>query len=102
MIKTYKEFKYPLIKPRIYKDDINKGISVLKSGQITMSKFTKKFEKDFARYGGAKYALMVNSGSSANLLATCASCNPERNIVFKRSTTSKKKHHFSRQASTSC
>ncbi len=84
ILKTYKEFKYPLIKPRLFKDDIRKGISVLKSGQITMSKITRKFEKDFAKYIGAKYALMVNSGSSANLLATCASCNPERKTIFKR------------------
>ena len=27
---------------------------------------------------------MVNSGSSANLLATCASCNPERENTFNR------------------
>ena len=29
----------------------------------------KKFENDFARYIGTKYSVMVNSGSSANLLA---------------------------------
>ncbi len=84
MIKTYKDFQYPLIQPRLYKDDIQKGISVLKTGQITMSKITRSFEKNFAKYIGAKYALMVNSGSSANLLATCASCNPERKNKFKR------------------
>ena len=84
MIKTFDKFKYPLIQPRLFGDDIKKGISVLKSGQITMSKLTRKFEKDFAKYLGAKYALMVNSGSSANLLATCASCNPERKNIFKR------------------
>ena len=84
MLKTFDKFKYPLIQPRLFKDDIQKGISVLKSGQITMSKLTKKFEKDFAKYVGAKYAVMVNSGSSANLLATCASCNPERKNKFKR------------------
>lgn len=84
MLKTYNKFKYPLIQPRLFKDDIQKGISVLKSGQITMSKLTRKFENDFAKYVGAKYAVMVNSGSSANLLATCASCNPERKNKFKR------------------
>ena len=30
-----------------------------------------------------KYAIMVNSGSSANLLATFASCNPLRKNKFK-------------------
>ena len=31
-----------------------------------MSEITKKFEKEFAKFVGSKYALMVNSGSSAN------------------------------------
>ena len=34
-----------------------------------MGKKTRIFEKYFAKKIGAKYALMVNSGSSANLLA---------------------------------
>ena len=28
---------------------------------------TSRFEKEFAKYFGSKYAVMVNSGSSANL-----------------------------------
>ena len=70
MLKTFDKFKYPLIQPRLFKDDLREGLKVLKSGQITMSKRTKKFEKEFAKYIGSKYAVMVNSGSSANLLAT--------------------------------
>ena len=84
MLKTFDKFKYPLIQPRLFKDDLREGLKVLKSGQITMSKRTKKFEKEFAKYIGSKYAVMVNSGSSANLLATCASCNPERENTFNR------------------
>ena len=34
-----------------------------------MGKKTEKFEKFFAKKIGDKYSLMVNSGSSANLLA---------------------------------
>ncbi len=34
-----------------------------------MGQLTKKFEEDFACWAGSKYALMVNSGSSANLIA---------------------------------
>ena len=52
------------------------GIKVLLSKKITMSSITKKFEKEFAKFIGSKYALMVNSGSSANLLATFAMINP--------------------------
>ena len=37
---------------------------------------TKKFEKQFSKKLGCKYALMTNSGSSANLLALSAIINP--------------------------
>ena len=64
--------------------DLKKGIEVLKSGFITMNKETEKFEKIFAKKLRVKYALMVNSGSSANLLAAFAACNPLRENRFKR------------------
>jgi CDP-6-deoxy-D-xylo-4-hexulose-3-dehydrase len=41
-----------------------------------MSKKVEMFEKLFANYIGVKYALMVNSGSSANLLALSILNNP--------------------------
>ena len=65
-------------------DDLNKGIEVLKTGFITMNKQTEIFEKNFAKKLKVKYALMVNSGSSANLLAAFAACNPLRQNRFKR------------------
>ena len=67
----------------VKKDDLNQGIKVLKSGMITMGKKTSFFEKIFAKKLKVKYALMTNSGSSANLLAAFASCNPLRKIKFK-------------------
>ncbi len=42
---------------------------VIKSGRFTMGEEVKKFEKQFAKFFGSKYAVMANSGSSANLLA---------------------------------
>jgi CDP-6-deoxy-D-xylo-4-hexulose-3-dehydrase len=36
----------------------------------------KKFEEAFAQYNGSKHAVMVNSGSSANLLALSVLTNP--------------------------
>ena len=42
---------------------------VIESGQFTMSDEVHAFEMEFASYLGARYAVMVNSGSSANLLA---------------------------------
>ena len=41
---------------------------VIDSGMFTMGKEVNSFEKAFAQFHNAKYALMVNSGSSANLL----------------------------------
>lgn len=39
---------------------------------LTAGRFNDKFEKEFSKFIGAKYALSVNSGSSANLLALSA------------------------------
>ena len=61
--------KYPLLSNAFNSSDIKVGISVLQSKKITMSEITKQFEKNFAKKIGSKYALMTNSGSSANLLA---------------------------------
>ncbi len=41
----------------------------LKEGhQVTKGPLTRQFEAEFAAYTGTKYSIMVNSGSSANLL----------------------------------
>lgn len=47
-------------------------LAVMESGNYTMGARVKKFEEDFAKWVGSKYALMTNSGSSANLLAVAA------------------------------
>jgi CDP-4-dehydro-6-deoxyglucose reductase, E1 len=49
-------------------------LEVLDSGRFTMGGRVAAFEEDFARYHGRKYGVMVNSGSSANLVATAALC----------------------------
>jgi len=82
MTKFNKKIIYPLLRDGFNNKDIEEGIKVLKSRQITMSKITEDFEKKFAKKVGAKYAVMVNSGSSANLLAAFASCNPLRKNIF--------------------
>ncbi|MGH9344307.1 MAG: DegT/DnrJ/EryC1/StrS family aminotransferase, partial [Terriglobia bacterium] len=45
---------------------------VVASGRFTMGERVATFEQMFARHLGARYAVMVNSGSSANLLAVAA------------------------------
>jgi len=74
---------YPLVSGPFTNDDILSGIKPLLSGKITIGKITKKFEKEFAKYLGVKYALMVNSGSSANLLALFALINPKNKKKIK-------------------
>ena len=70
--------KYPLLSNAFSESDISEGQKILKSKQITMSSKTKLFERKFAEYIGSKFALMVNSGSSANLLALSLLTNPMR------------------------
>ena len=72
------KYFYPLLEDAFFKEDIYAGIEVLLSKKLTMGKITEKFEKKFAKFIGSKYAVMVNSGSSANLLAMFASINPMR------------------------
>ncbi len=71
---------YPLLSDAFNKKDIQCGVNVIKSKYITMSKVTRRFEKKFAKKVGSKFALMTNSGSSANLLAVSAIVNP----MFKK------------------
>lgn len=56
-------------------EEILAAKAVLDSGFFTMGKKCAEFEAEFARYVGSKHALMVNSGSSANLIATFALAN---------------------------
>jgi len=79
-----KIFSYPLYADGYSPKDINAGINVLLSGQLTMSKKTREFEKYFAKKIGTKYCLMVNSGSSANLLALFCAVNPLRKKYLKK------------------
>ena len=70
------KFKYPLLTNAFNAQDINAGINVLKTKFITMSNITYNFEKYFAKKMGSNYAVMTNSGSSANLLAISCLTNP--------------------------
>ena len=82
--KNNNKFIYPLLDKNFSSEDLLAAIKVIFSGQMTMSKITEEFERKFAKSIGANYAVMVNSGSSANLLATFASCNPLRKNRFKQ------------------
>ena len=77
------KFIHPLHNNAFSNEDILDGIEVLLSQKLTMSKITEKFEYEFAKFIGSKYALMVNSGSSANLLASFALINPKKKNRLK-------------------
>lgn len=65
-------FKYPLATTTW--DDAEQAAlqRVIASGMFTMGANVAEFEKRFAEYIGSAYCVMVNSGSSANLLMVSA------------------------------
>ena len=65
-------FKYPLAFNDFTDDDAESIKELFISGQLTQGKVTDQYEKALANYFGSKYAVAVNSGSSANLLIIAA------------------------------
>lgn len=64
--------KYELASSSWDNKEIEAIQDVIKRDCYTMGKSVRQFEEDFARYTNHKYCVMVNSGSSANLLAVAA------------------------------
>jgi len=64
--------KYNLASSTWGNEEKKAAIDTIQSEQITMGNKVKKFEEKFCNYFGAKYSVMVNSGSSANLLAVAS------------------------------
>ncbi len=60
--------KYPLAFSTWGKEEIEAIQKVIDTDMYTMGKHVKQFEEEFAEYFGSPHAVMVNSGSSANLL----------------------------------
>lgn len=61
---------YKLVSDSWGKEEISAIKKVISSGIYTYKgKYVKEFEKKFAKFFNVKYAVMVNSGSSANLIA---------------------------------
>jgi CDP-6-deoxy-D-xylo-4-hexulose-3-dehydrase len=57
-------------------DDILHGVDATLDAWLTTGRYAKDFERDFAAYFGSKAAVLVNSGSSANLVAFYALTSP--------------------------
>lgn len=76
--------KYSLSTNLWDKKDLNSIVSLVKSeAQLTFSKNVKKFEEKFSKFIGSKYSVMVNSGSSANLIMIAS-------IIFSKKYNLKK------------
>ena len=56
------------------REEIDAMQRVIASGMFTMGENVRRFEEDFARKFGTKHALMVSSGSTANLVGVAALC----------------------------
>jgi CDP-6-deoxy-D-xylo-4-hexulose-3-dehydrase len=61
----------------IEEDDLLLGMEAVADGWLTAGRFANEFEKEFAQYFGASKCLLVNSGSSANLVAFYALTSPK-------------------------
>jgi CDP-6-deoxy-D-xylo-4-hexulose-3-dehydrase len=64
--------KYPLASSTWDEKEIEAINSVIAKDMYTMGEGVKQFEDDFSNFVHSKYAVMVNSGSSANLIAVAA------------------------------
>ena len=74
---------YPLIENPYRDKDIIEGIKILKSKKLTIGPKTEEFQKYFSKTLKTKFSTMVNSGSSANLLAFQCLINPYRKNRLK-------------------
>mgnify|MGYP000389152661 CR=1 FL=1 len=74
---------YPLASPSWDNKEYDAMQRVISSGLFSMGKEVKLFEEQFAVYFGKQYAIMANSGSSANLLMIAA-------LFFKKDNPLKK------------
>jgi CDP-6-deoxy-D-xylo-4-hexulose-3-dehydrase len=68
--------RVPLASSGLRDVDIEIATQVLKSGNLTMGAQVKNFEAKMASYLGVKHFVMVNSGSSANLVMIEALLRP--------------------------
>lgn len=70
--------RVPLASSGLRNSDINLVTKVLHSGNLTMGSEVKNFEKLMCEYLKVKHFIMVNSGSSANLLMLEALLRPTK------------------------
>ncbi len=74
---------YPLASSTWDEEEVVAIQKVIDSGMYTMGEKVADFELAFSNYIGKKYCVMVNSGSSANLLAVASLFYRENNVLNK-------------------
>lgn len=63
---------------RVFDDaELTRAVDAVLDFWLTVGRFAHEFERDFARFFGVRHAMLVNSGSSANLLAVSALTSPK-------------------------
>jgi CDP-6-deoxy-D-xylo-4-hexulose-3-dehydrase len=65
-------FKFPLATASWGQEELAAMQRVIDSGMFSMGANVQAFERDFSAYIGSQHCVMVNSGSSANLLMVAA------------------------------
>ena len=77
------KINYPLNYPTWNHLEEKAILEVIKSNQYTYKKKVLQFERDFSKYHNIKHGTMVNSGSSANLLAVSSLFYKKNNPLKK-------------------
>ena len=68
--------KIPLAVPAYGAEEVIDALDSMLTTLVSMGAKVKKFEEQFSKYIGCKNGIMVNSGSSANLIALSVLTNP--------------------------
>jgi CDP-4-dehydro-6-deoxyglucose reductase, E1 len=63
---------YPLATSTWNSKELDAIKSVIDKDMYSMGEYVSQFEKDFSKFVGSRYCVMVSSGSAANLIATAA------------------------------
>lgn len=73
--------RFPLASSSWDQKELDALQRVITSDRYSMGNEVAEYERNFATHFGSKYAIMVNSGSSANLLMTAALCYTKNSIL---------------------
>jgi len=79
--------KIALASPAYGAEEVVDAVDSMLSSWVSMGNKVKKFEDEFSHYTNCKNGVMVNSGSSANLMALSVLTNPEIESPIKKNSS---------------